>query len=202
MRNVWKRWRNSWRFTSRNRSSAGRDTEQYVDLPKGEEVEGQMKEYRKRLYLSVLGMLISLTAGCQTSGSLSGEVKQTNASLSIDVLKDELIYWEPVIQEFQKRYPDVQVEICSYSAEEMVETASKRETELMAGEGKDIYLSIESSGFDFYKVQQSGYLPICIPFFRKNPDFPKRITLQGCLTYLKMKRPAVWFPHRPSSPPV
>lgn len=179
MRNVWKRWRNSWRFTSRNRSSAGRDTEQYVDLPKGEEVEGQMKEYRKRLYLSVLGMLISLTAGCQTSGSLSGEVKQTNASLSIDVLKDELIYWEPVIQEFQKRYPDVQVEICSYSAEEMVETASKRETELMAGEGKDIYLSIESSGFDFYKVQQSGVFADLYPFFQEEPGFSEENYLAG-----------------------
>ena len=130
-----------------------------------------MKEYRKRLYLSVLGMLISLTAGCQTSGSLSGEVKQTNASLSIDVLKDELIYWEPVIQEFQKQYPDVQVEICSYSAEEMVETASKRETELMAGEGKDIYLSIESSGFDFYKVQQSGVFADLYPFFQEESGF-------------------------------
>ena len=116
-----------------------------------------MKEYRKRLYLSVLGMLISLTAGCQTSGSLSGEVKQTNASLSIDVLKDELIYWEPVIQEFQKRYPDVQVEICSYSAEEMVETASKRETELMAGDRLTVMTDEQDAGYIHDKLENLCY---------------------------------------------
>ncbi len=138
-----------------------------------------MKQYRKRWYLSALAVLIPLTAGCRTSLPFSGEVEQTSASLSIDVLQDERIYWDPVIQEFQRRYPDVQVEICSYSAEEMAETASQRETELMAGEGKDLYLSIESSGFDFYKVQQSGVFADLYPFFAKEPGFSEENYLAG-----------------------
>lgn len=160
-----------------------------------------MSAYKEFLYLSALCILMLATAGCGSSSD-TGKAAQTNTSLSIDIMKDEQIYWDPVIEEFRRRYPKVDVEICSYSAEEMKTTSTERQTELMAGQGKDIYLSIESCGFDFYKVQQAGVFTDLYPFLGKNRDFPRTIIWKECLICLNGRKSAGLFPHRPFFPPV
>lgn len=74
-----------------------------------------MSAYKEFLYLSALCILMLAAAGCGSSSD-TGKAAQTNTSLSIDIMKDERIYWDPVIEEFRRRYPKVDVEICSYSA--------------------------------------------------------------------------------------
>lgn len=146
-----------------------------------------MNTHKENLYLPALCILVLAAAGCGSSVSSAGKAAQTNTSLSIDIMKDERIYWDPVIEEFRRRYPKVDVEICSYSAEEMKTTSTERQTELMAGQGKDIYLSIESCGFDFYKVQQAGVFTDLYPFFRKEQGFSEDHYLEGMFDLFERK---------------
>jgi len=65
-------------------------------------------------------------------------------------------YYKEGIEEFRETYPDVQLEIASYSMSEPLSTEQKIKTQMMAGEGPDLLLFTSLGVDDVYKYMAAG----------------------------------------------
>ena len=119
------------------------------------------------------------SSGRETMGS---EVLQTNESLSFSVPEPYYSLYEPLVREYRQLYPDVEVNFSTYPYEtrEAVDQQRKqRATELMAGEGNDLYIMAEIEFYDIQKVKQSGAFEELSPYFENDPEMDRNLFLDG-----------------------
>ncbi len=119
------------------------------------------------------------SSGRETMGS---EVLQTNESLSFSVPEPYYSLYEPMAREYRQLYPDVEVNFSTYPNEtrEAVDQQRKqRGTELMAGEGNDLYIMAEIEFYDIQKVKQSGAFEELYPYFENDPEMDRNLFLDG-----------------------
>ena len=120
----------------------------------------------------------------QVSGreTMASEVLQTNESLSFSVPEPYYSLYEPLVREYRQLYPDVEVNFSTYPYEtrEAVDQQRKqRATELMAGEGNDLYIMAEIEFYDIQKVKQSGAFEELSPYFENDPEMDRNLFLDG-----------------------
>ena len=76
---------------------------------------------------------------------------------------------------FQQTYPEVEVEVSVIPDDNAPEESERLETELMGGNGADIYLGMENYFRDIYKIQKAGYFENLMPWFRELENFSEEI---------------------------
>lgn len=114
--------------------------------------------------------------------STAAEVPQTNDSLSFSVPEPYRFIFESAVQEYEKLYPEVEVNFSVYpyeSREEVDQMRKQRATELMAGDGMDLYLMAETEFYDVQKVKQSLAFEELTPYFERDPETGKELFLDG-----------------------
>jgi ABC-type glycerol-3-phosphate transport system substrate-binding protein len=113
------------------------------------------------------------------SGS-APEVEQVNDSLKICVLEgDKSAYLEAPLKKYQKKYPEVNIEIQLVDAGKLESERKKLAAELMAGDGADLYLNPSVTLEDVCKAQNSGALEDLMPWFEQVEGFEKTDYLDG-----------------------
>ena len=79
---------------------------------------------------------------------------------------DKRPYLELPLSKFQAKYPDVEVELEILSAENLSESQEIAATEIMAGDGADIYIRPSALFEDTYKIQEAGMFEDLMPWLR------------------------------------
>ncbi len=134
---------------------------------------------KKRLFCLFLAVGIGLS-GCGFADQTPGEVAQTNDSLKICVLDyDKRPYLELPLSKFQAKYPEVEVELEILSAENLSESQEIAATEIMAGDGADLYINPAELLGDTYKIQEAGKFENLIPWLEQMEGFDPDNYLSG-----------------------
>lgn len=95
------------------------------------------------------------SAGDAQSGG-TDKVEQTNRSLALSLSESQAEEFENVIEKYRELYPDVDLQVETYSDGMLVSQASKLETEVMSGEGPDVLFMQCYGGNDIYKMMKAG----------------------------------------------
>ena len=116
---------------------------------------------------------MAVTAGCGgEEKKQAGEVEQTNDSLTICVLDTfQYLYLEEITVRLKAEYPDIELIYDLVPADTSEEEEKRVSTELMAGNGADLYLEPADLGIDVYKAQEAGAWEDLMPWFEAQEDF-------------------------------
>lgn len=154
---------------------------------------------KKRLFCLSLAVGIGLS-GCgsadQTSRT-SGETVQTNDSLKICALDtDQYLYLEEPLAEYQKRYPDVEIEIRTIAFDDLDNQKKQIAVELMSGDGADFYMNPDGILEDVYKAQEAGAFEDLMPWFQKMEGFSEENYVNGTFDLYEHTDACYVFPSR------
>ena len=120
-----------------------------------------------------------ILGGCENE-QMATEIEQSNDRLKICCLEsDQSLYVAPSVAKFQQEYPDIKVELQTIPDDNASEMAEKLETELMGGNGADIYLGMENYFQDIYKIQKEGYFENLMPWFQEVEKFNVNDYVEG-----------------------
>ncbi|HIV14253.1 MAG TPA: carbohydrate ABC transporter substrate-binding protein, partial [Candidatus Pullilachnospira stercoravium] len=134
---------------------------------------------KKRLFYFCIAMGIGLT-GCGSADQMSGEVVQTNDSLTICALDtDQYLSLEEPLAEYRKRYPDVEIKIKTVAFDDLANQKKEVASELMAGEGADFYMNPGNILEDVYKAQEAGAFENLMPWFQEMEGFSEENYMSG-----------------------
>lgn len=81
---------------------------------------------------------------------------QAEERLSVYLSEEQLEYYAEGLIEFQSLYPDVDLEFESYVMDDLLGSAEKTKTQLMAGNGPDLLLFNSYGADDVYKMMKAG----------------------------------------------
>lgn len=122
---------------------------------------------------------LMVVGGCGNRQS-AAEIEQSNDYLKICCLEsDQSLYVASSVLRFQQEYPDVKVELQTIPDDTASDMAEKLETELMGGNGADIYLGMENYFRDIYKIQKEGYFENLMPWFQEEKGFEESDYVKG-----------------------
>ncbi|MFQ6803764.1 MAG: hypothetical protein ACLRT5_01800 [Lachnospiraceae bacterium] len=131
----------------------------------------------KRIFFAFL--FFAAASGCGGKQNLR-EVQQSNEALKICCLEsDQSLYVAASVLRFQQTYPEVEVEVSVIPDDNAQEESERLETELMGGNGADIYLGMENYFRDIYKIQKAGYFENLMPWFRELENFSEENYVNG-----------------------
>ena len=131
----------------------------------------------KRIFFALL--FFAAASGCGGKQNLR-EVQQSNEALKICCLEsDQSLYVAASVLRFQQTYPEVEVEVSVIPDDNAQEESERLETELMGGNGADIYLGMENYFRDIYKIQKAGYFENLMPWFRELDSFSEENYVNG-----------------------
>ena len=132
---------------------------------------------KKICFISIF--LTAAVSGCGEKQRIQ-EVPQSNETLEICCLEsDQSLYVASSVLKFQQEYPDVDTRVRVISDSSAMEEAERLETELMGGNGADIYLGMENYFRDIYKMQKAGYFEDLMPWFRETENFSREDYVEG-----------------------
>lgn len=149
---------------------------------------------KKRRFYFCIAVGIGLS-GCGSADQMSGEIVQTNDSLKICVLDyDKRAYLDLPLAKFQEKYPDVDVELEILSAENLSESQEIAATEIMAGDGADIYIRPSALFEDTYKIQEAGMFEDLMPWLEQMEGFDPDHYLSGTFDLYENTEACYIFP--------
>jgi ABC-type glycerol-3-phosphate transport system substrate-binding protein len=139
----------------------------------------------KKCVLGVMTLAL-LLPGCGKADKAEAdsgrpEPKQTNDSLTISVWDMSYDKYASVFEEYKKLYPDVKVNLTTYSYDSQEDAAEKRKktaAELMAGDGNDLYLMACAEFYDIQKVKESGAFEDLTVYMEKDDEWKKEDYLE------------------------
>ena len=148
------------------------------------------KPSETRLLSILLTTALFLTAGCGPGGSLADaaspkedefteETSDASDALRVCVVDTQVRYSEEARGIFQAKYPDVNVELEIVPFENLEEEKTRISSELMAGEGCDLYINVDYLLEDPYKAQQAGAFADLVPLFRQYTDLGEEDFMPG-----------------------
>lgn len=85
-------------------------------------------------------------------GSQAVQAEETGGSLTLYMSSEEEQYYMAGIEEFRETYPEVELVIDSYGMNDLMSSAEKVKTQLMAGKGPDLLLMNSYGNDDVYKL--------------------------------------------------
>lgn len=149
-----------------------------------------------RLFSILLVATLLMTAGCgreeqsEDTGQMSENDSAQETSASSDALRVCLVdrdrkQLDAALESFEEKYPDIKVELETISTDNF-ETERKRvSSELMTGEGCDLYYYAEQLLEDPYKAQQAGAFADLVPLFRQYTDLGEEDFMPGTFDELE-----------------
>lgn len=148
-----------------------------------------MKNYRRnRRLIFFFGFGILLLAAC-------GEKNMTADSSDTGKLKicisesEKRIYLDSVIPVYEKENPEVEIEwefvSLGQNEKEQTDERDRIASELMAGDGADLYFNVESFLGDPYKAQESGCFADLIPLLKEYTQFRENDFISGTFDVLE-----------------
>ena len=91
-----------------------------------------------------------------SGGAGADETEQTNKSLTLSLAEDIEGDYEDAFDEFRRLYPDVDLQVETYSPMEETRQITKQQAQVMAGEGPDILMFKCYGSDDLYKMMKAG----------------------------------------------
>lgn len=76
--------------------------------------------------------------------------------VSVSLSEDQLEYYAEGLGEFQSLYPEVTLEVESYSMNDLMSSSERIKTQLMSGKGPDLLLLNSYGADDVYKIMKAG----------------------------------------------
>ena len=148
------------------------------------------KPSETRLLSILLTTALFLTAGCGPGGSsadtaspkedeFTEETSDASDALRVCVVDTQVRYSEEARGIFQAKYPDVNVELEIVPFENLEEEKTRISSELMAGEGCDLYINVDYLLEDPYKAQQAGAFADLVPLFQQYTDLGEEDFMPG-----------------------
>ena len=131
-----------------------------------------------RLLSILMTATLLMTTGCSsgepqedTGQALENDSAQ-ETSTSPDALRVCLVDrdvgdLDAALESFKKKYPDINVELETISVDNLEAEKARVSSELMAGEGCDLYYYVENLLEDPYKAQQAGAFADLVPLLEK-----------------------------------
>lgn len=148
-----------------------------------------MKNYRKdRGFIFFCGIGVVLLAACGEK-DMTADTSDTG-KLKICISESEKrIYLDDVIPAYEKENPKVEIEwefvSLGENSEEQIEERDKIASELMAGDGADLYFNVESFLGDPYKAQEAGCFADLIPLLKEYTQFRENDFISGTFDILE-----------------
>lgn len=158
-----------------------------------------------RLFSILLAATLLITAGCgreeqsEDTGQMSENDSAQETSASSDALRVCLVdrdrkQLDAALESFEEKYPDIKVELETISTDNF-ETERKRvSSELMAGEGCDLYYYAEQLLEDPYKAQQAGAFTDLIPLLEEYTELTPEDFADGTFDTLENGEECYIFP--------
>lgn len=147
-------------------------------------------------FFSVLAAALLCTGGCGQRGqtedtgstaetSITGKEAGSTDALRVCVVDTEVRFSEEARRIFQEKYPDVKVELEVVSFDNLEEEKKRISSELMAGDGCDLYVNVDYLLEDPYKAQQAGAFTDLVPLFEEYTDLTEEDFMPGAFDTLE-----------------
>lgn len=145
---------------------------------------------------SVLTAALLFIGGCGQRGQtedtgstadtgITGEEAGSTDALRVCVVDTEVRFSEEARRIFQEKYPDVKVELEVVSFDNLEEEKKRISSELMAGDGCDLYVNVDYLLEDPYKAQQARAFADLVPLFEEYTDLAEEDFMAGAFDTLE-----------------
>ena len=148
-----------------------------------------MKNYRRNRRLILfcgVGMLLLAACGEKNMAADSSDTGKLKICISES---EKRIYLDDVIPFYEKENPEVEIEwefvSLGENREEQIEERDRIASELMAGDGADLYFNVESFLGDPYKAQEAGCFTDLIPLLKEYTQFRENDFISGTFDILE-----------------
>lgn len=148
-----------------------------------------MKNYRRNRRLILfcgVGMLLLAACGEKNMAADSSDTGKLKICISES---EKRIYLDDVIPVYEKENPEVEIEwefvSLGENREEQIEERDRIASELMAGDGADLYFNVESFLGDPYKAQEAGCFADLIPLLKEYTQFRENDFISGTFDILE-----------------
>ena len=158
-----------------------------------------------RLFSILLVATLLMTAGCgreeqsEDTGQMSENDSAQETSASSDALRVCLVdrdrkQLDAALESFEEKYPDIKVELETISTDNFEAERKRVSSELMAGEGCDLYYYAEQLLEDPYKAQQAGAFTDLIPLLEEYTELTPEDFADGTFDTLENGEECYIFP--------
>ncbi len=123
---------------------------------------------------------ITVSGGCGSSGGES-KAEQGNKSLSLCISESQYEECKAGIEKYKTAYPDVELNVETYSSSERPTRMKQLDTELMAGKGPDLLFMEVWGSNDAYKMMKSGVFAPLDSFMEQDKEWDGADYVQAVL---------------------
>ena len=125
-------------------------------------------------------LILIFAAGCSGNNQQTEEIQSDRKTENLVVYTmEEDLYADQAVGNFQKAYPETEVEVRKIPYDDLEEQRTAIAAEFMAGDGGDLYLNADDYFDDLYKMQEIGLMEDLMPWFREDPDFSEEDYVDG-----------------------
>ena len=139
-------------------------------------------------------LILIFAAGCSGNNQQTEEIQSDRKTENLVVYTmEEDLYADQAVGNFQKAYPETEVEVRKIPYDDLEEQRTAIAAEFMAGDGGDLYLNADDYFDDLYKMQESGLMEDLMPWFREDPDFSEEDYVDGTFNLYEDEEDYSWF---------
>lgn len=147
-----------------------------------------MKIWGRIIFTFFCGFGMLLFVGCGEKSIIADSSGMDNLKICISE-SEKSIYLDSIIPIYEKENPEVEIEwefiSLGGNEKELTDERDRIASELMAGDGADLYFNVESLLGDLYKVQESGFFADLVPLLKEYTQFRENDFISGTFDVLE-----------------